>query len=148
MLESLKKRRKQLLWARWTCFAMSIACCTVPVLVVAKMAFPSIAKNCNWVGISGFGLCLAAIIFVIVAKGAVKEIVEKIPFTVGVLVSEGTVLCILIGLKSIIEDAILIFEVAAIGAAVGAVFNLASYFINIELTTVKEKILRIEIKGE
>ena len=148
MLESLKKRRKQLLWARWTCFVMSIACCTVPVIVVAKMAVPSIAKNCNWVGISGFGLCLAAIIFVIVAKGAVKEIVEKIPFTVGVLVSEGAVLCILIGLKSIIEDAILIFEVAAIGAAVGAIFNLASYFINIELATVKEKILRIEIKGE
>ena len=148
MLESLKKRRKQLLWARWTCFAVSIACCTVPVLVVAKMALPSIAKKCNWVGISGFGLCMVAIVFIIVAKGAAKEIIEKIPFTVGVLITEGIVLCILLGLKSIIEDAILIFEVATIGAAVGAVFNLASYFINIELATVKEKILRVEIKGE
>ena len=148
MVERLKAKRKKMLWARWTLFGMAIASCLVPTIIAIKTAIPSISSNFSWIGISTFGLCMAAIVAIIVARGAVREISCKLPFTVGVLVSELIVLGILFGLKAMIEDAVLIFEVSAIGAAVGSVFNVASYFLANEAKDIKEKILRLEVKDE
>lgn len=148
MLEKLKKKYRGLLAARWGCFVASILCCIIPAVAVIRMALPSITAKSNWLGLSTFGICMASIIVFIVAKGAIREISEKIPFTVGVMVSEIVILGVLIGLKGMIEDAILIFEVAASGACVGSIFNVASYFLNIEAKTTKEKIIRVEVKDE
>ncbi len=138
----LKKKYKRYMWLRWICFVLAIVACAVPAIVAACYAAPSVQKNVRVLDVSAFGLCMAALIAFGTAKSAIRELAPRLPFTVRVLIVELIVLGLLVSVRLIINDAILILGVSVIGAAVGFVFNLISYFCKLAAIDVEKEYYR------
>ena len=130
MIEELKKKYRRLMWARWIFFILAIVACIVPTMVAIFSAAPAVKDKVSAAQVSTLGLCIGALIALGTARGAIKELSPKLPFAIGVFAVELIVLGLLCGVRSLLDDAILILQVSACGSAVGIVFGLVSHFCN------------------
>ena len=71
-------------------------------------------------------LFFCAVIALIVFRGLVVKFIQKLPYTLTVLISVGSMLAFVILIKKIADDATAVLLLGLIGAAIGFVLELAS----------------------
>jgi O-antigen/teichoic acid export membrane protein len=124
--EKLEKRYKALRFAQYATFILSIVACTVPLIVASIRVVPAVKSGEERWSLIGIGVVITAIILVIVLRSLIRKYIDKLPYTLIVLVVSVVMLISVICLKRIIDDAIAVLWVAAISAAAAFLLELAS----------------------
>lgn len=138
----MAKQYKRYKWAQYICFALSILCCLVPVVVAAFKISPVIKTTESKLALGGVAVVMVAIIALIVCRSLIRKYIAMIPYTLTVLIAVGSVLLMLCGLEKIIDDAKAILFVGVIGAAAGFVFELASMYCKTMARDIKDEFIR------
>ena len=142
--ENLEKRYKVLKWIQYITFVMSIVSCTVPLIIACFRVVPAVKSGEERWSIVGVAAVITSVILLIVLRSLVRKVIDKLPYTLVVLVSVVVMLIAAICLKRIIDDAIAVLWVAAISCAVAFVLELTSMFCKIMADNTKEEYGRIE----
>ena len=142
--EKLEKRYKTLRWIQYIAFVMSIVACTVPLIIACVRVVPAVKSGEERWSIVGVGAVITSVILLIVFRSLVRKVIDKLPYTLVVLVSVVVMLIAAICLKRIIDDAIAVLWVAAISCASAFVLELTSMFCKIMADNTKEEYGRIE----
>lgn len=122
----MKKRYKRFRWAQYILFVLSIASCTLPIVVSSIRIIPTAKTTGSKFALGGVAAFFCAVIVLIVCKSLVVKFISKLPFTLTVLLSIGAMLLLMLCLKQIIDDAIAILLVGLIGALAGFALELGS----------------------
>lgn len=135
----MAKQHKRYKWAKNICFALSILCCLVPAIVAAFKISPAMKTTESKLALGGVAVVIVAIIALVVCRSLIRKYVSKLPYTLTVLITIGSILLIVIGLEKIIDDAKAILLVGIIGAAAGFVFELASMYCKTMAREIKDE---------
>ena len=138
----LKKRYKRMRWCQYALFALAILSCIVPVLLAVFKVGATVKTTEGKLALGGVAIFVGAIVALIVLRSLVIKFLSKLPFTLTALVSVGALLLLCLGLRSIINDAIVILAVGLVGAFVGLVFEAASMVFRAEADDAREMYLR------
>lgn len=142
--EKLEKRYKTFRWIQYIAFVTSIVACTVPLIIACFRVVPAVKSGEERWSIVGVAAVITSVILLIVLRSLVRKIIDKLPYTLIVLVSVVVMLIAAICLKRIIDDAIAVLWVAAISCAAAFVLELTSMLCKIMADNTKEEYGRIE----
>ena len=135
----MKKRYKRYKLTQYVCFALSLLCCLVPVIVSAIRVAPAMKTTESKFALGGVAVFFAAVIILIVCRSLIRKYISKLPYTLAVLLSIAAMLFLIICLKQIIDDAIAILLVGVLGAAAGFVFELVSMYCKVIAQEIKDE---------
>ena len=124
--EKLEKRYKALRFTQYATFILSIVACTVPLIVACIRVVPAVKSGEEKWSLIGIGVVITSVILIIVLRSLIRKYIDKLPYTLIVMVASVVMLISVICLKRIIDDAIAILWVAAISAAAAFLLELTS----------------------
>lgn len=117
----VKYRRLKLL--QWSCFILSIISATVPPFVAALKVAPILKDAGSKWGLAGYAVFILAIAGIIVWRGLSKKYAHKLPWALSVGILAWGLTALLFSLQRIIDEALYIAFVFALGASVAFVLS-------------------------
>ena len=117
----VKYRRLKLL--QWFCFILSVASATVPPFVAALKVAPVLKDAGSKWGLAGYAVFVLAIAGLIVWRGLSKKYASKLPWAMSVAILAWGLAALLFSLQKIIDEALYISFMFAIGASVAFVLS-------------------------
>jgi O-antigen/teichoic acid export membrane protein len=124
--EKLEKKYKALRITQYVTFILSIIACTIPLVVTCIRVVPEFKNGEERWSLFGVAAVITAIILIVVLRGLIRKFIDKLPYTVSVLIVSVLMLVLTICLKRIIDDAIAVLWVAAISSAAAFLLELTS----------------------
>lgn len=125
-MEALKKKYRTIKIATVACYIAAYLSASVPEIIAAIIAAPSVKEKASMWNIAGFASALVLLMVIIVGGGAIRKFSQKLPFTLNAFVIFAIILVLFWAMQDIISDAIVITLAGTIGAAVGVVFEVAA----------------------
>ena len=142
--DKLEKRKKVLRWIQSIAFWLSLASCSVPLIISCIRVIPTVETKAQKWSIGGVAVIITAIILCVVLRSLISKYITKIPYTLIVVVVSVVMLVLAYCLKIIIDDAIAILWVASISSSVAFVLELVSRLCKAMAEYTDEEIRRIE----
>jgi uncharacterized membrane protein YoaK (UPF0700 family) len=136
--DTINKRYRAYKWLQYITFVLSIAACTVPVVIAGINIVPEVKNTESKIALGGVAIFVAAAIALVVFRSLVTKYISKLPYSLTVFISVGVALLLMICLRKIIDDAIALLIVGTIGAAAGLVLELASMYFKTASKELKE----------
>ncbi len=138
MIKKYKKFRR----VQRILFWLAIASCIVPTLWATVSVGATIETAGRRIALSAVAVLMCGTVALIVLKSLVMKFVSKLPFTLTVLIGVGMMFLVLIGIRQILDDAVLIMGVSLAGAFVGFVFEAASLICKAQAIEIYDLYLR------
>jgi Na+/melibiose symporter-like transporter len=120
----LQRKYRRLKLLRWSCFILSIISATVPPFAAALKVAKIIPDKAGKWGLAGYAVAILSIAGLIVWRGLSKKYAAKLPWALGVCILAWGLAALLFSLRNIIDEAVYISFVFAIGASVAFVLSL------------------------
>ena len=140
----LEKRYKVFRWIQYISLALSIVSCFIPLLVSCIRVVPCVETAAQKWSIGGIAAIITAIILGVALRSLIQRFIDKLPYTLIVLVVSGVMLALVICLKNIIDDAIAVLWVAVISSGVAFALELTSMLFKALAEHTKEEYGRVE----
>jgi Na+/melibiose symporter-like transporter len=132
-----KYRRYKLL--RWSCLILSIISATVPPFTAALQVAKIIPDKAGKWGLAGYAVFVLAIAALIVWRGLSKKYAPKLPWALGVAILAWGLAAFLFSMRKVIDEAVYISFVFALGASGALVLSFLSDLFNTLATQVREE---------
>lgn len=124
--DKLNKKYRTLRWAEHITFWIGVAACILPMLIASIEIVPAIKSTESRLAFGGVAIFFTAIVGLVLAKNVVKRFASNVPCTLTVFVFIIALLIFLKLLSMVIDDALAILMVGAIGSFVGVLLQFAS----------------------
>ena len=134
----MKKRYKRWRIARFVLFLLSVLSCLAPIIITAIGTAPYITTTESKLALGGATLVFCALIALIVFRSLVAKFIHKLPYSLTVFFAVIILLVLTSSIKLIIDDAVAILLVGAVGAGGGVVLELGSMFCGFKAEEIKE----------
>lgn len=122
-LTKLEKRYKGLRWAQHILFGLSIVAAIAPCTVaVIKTGLVYKNEGAKW-ALGGYAIFVIAVGALLIFKGLRDKFSDKLPWSTGAVVGTWIMTGFIAAIKAIVEDALIISLVLAIGCSVAAVLG-------------------------
>lgn len=136
------KKYKKYRWAQRILFCLAIASCVIPTLWTTISVGVTIETVDRRIALGGVAVFVCGAVALIVLKSLIMKFLSKLPFTLTVLIGVGVMFLVLIGIRKILDDAVLIVGVSLVGAFVGFGFEAASMICKAQAAEIKDLYLR------
>lgn len=126
-LTRLEKRYKSLRWAQHILFWVSVAVAVVPAFVaILKVGLVyKESSGARW-GLAGYSVFVIAVGVILMAKGLMNKFKDKLPWATAAVIGTWIMTGFISAIKTIVEDALIISFVLAIGCTAAAVLSAIS----------------------
>lgn len=141
--EELDKKYKTYRWAEHICIALAAISCILPMVVASVKAVPETPDVGSKWAIGGVAIFFIVIISLILLRNFVKKFIANIPATLTVFISVIAMLLFLVCLKKVIDDAIAVLIVGAVGSFVGVILEIVSMICKIQADDIEKLCGRI-----
>ena len=144
-MEKLKIERKYKTFRllQHLCLALAFAACVLPMFVSAVRVVPNTPDKGSKVAVGGVALFFIIIVTLILFRSYVKKFVSSLPCTLTVFIAVLAMLLFIVCLKKIIDDAIAVLIVGAIGSFIGVILEIASMLFKMNADDIKERFGRM-----
>lgn len=139
----IERKYKVCRWLQHICIALAAISCILPMIVASIKVAPETPDVSSKLAIGGVAIFFIVIISLILLRSFVKKFIANIPATLTVFISVIAMLLFLVCLKKIIDDAIAVLIVGAVGSFVGVIFEIVSMICKIQADDIKELCGRI-----
>jgi ABC-type iron transport system FetAB permease component len=125
-LTKLEKRYKKLRWSQYILFVVSIAFAIVPCAVaIIKTGIAYKTEGTKW-SLSGYVVFLVMFAILLIFKGLREKFRDKIPWSTGAAIGMWVMTGFIMAIKAIIEDALILSFVIAMGCTIASVLCVIS----------------------
>ena len=126
--DKLNKRYKALRWAQHILYWLGNAACVIPMLIASVKIVPGIKTTESRLAFGGVAIFFTAIVVLVLAKSIIAQVANKIPPALIVFITVVALLIFMICLQKVIDEAVAILAVGAIGSFIGVLSGTASTF--------------------
>lgn len=124
--DKLNKRYKALRWAQYIAFWLGNLACVIPMLVASVKIVPGIENTEGKLAFGGVAIFFTAIVALVLAKGIIAQVANKIPPALLVFITVAALLIFMICLQKVIDEAVAILAVGTVGSFAGVLIGFAS----------------------
>ena len=114
-------RRYKLLWL--ACLILSVVSAIAPGVVAAIKVAPALKDSGSKWGLAGYAVVIICIAALVVWRALSKKYASKLPWALSAMIWMWALTAVLFALQKIIDEALLITFVFAIGASVAVVLS-------------------------
>ena len=142
----LQRKYRLYKFTQWGCFFASIISATVPPIAAAINVAPALKDNTSKLVLAGYAVFILVLVGLIVWRGLSKKLAHKIPWALGVGILAWGLTALLFSLQKIIDNALYIAFMFAIGATVAFVLSIIADLFKMLAAHVKEEWMIQRIK--
>lgn len=133
----IERRYKKLRWAQHILFVLALAVCIIPMVVSSIKVIPAATDTESRLAFGCVAVFFITITILVLFRNVLRKFVANIPCTFGVLIVMVAIAIFLFLLKKIIDDALAIVFIGAVGSFFGVVLETISTVCKIKADDIK-----------